>query len=494
MGVKVKKYKGSWYIFIDYHGQRKAKKVGTREAAEKVKREIEARLALGDVSVLEPAKPVPTFSAYAERWLKTDALTKCKVSTANFYADYQKRYVLPQFGDTELTAITRDAIKDFIAHLVERGLAKNTIRLAVASLRVVLSAAVEDGILASNPAAKVGQFVQTEKPERQAMAMEPEEVELFLTAVREQCPDYYPLFLIALRGGLREGEILGLKWGDFQFGQDEDDKNRYIFVQRRWYRGTFSTPKGRAARRVDMSRQLRKVLLELRDQRLLQAYQQGRTSIADDLVFPGNRKGEPLRARVLQDTCPRVLAVAGMRKFRFHDLRHTFGSLLIEEGAPLPYVRDQMGHSSIQITADKYVHLVARRNVHFIDRLDTPTSPQQSATQTQPKNESPVQHGSESPPQVIDRKSWCERGDSNPHPLRDQILSLARLPIPPLSLAFTRFPLHNVLPALCPAHLTPGLNRSRLLRICPPLPSIFRRPAVSLFFPFPFFFLFFLDK
>ena len=137
-----------------------------------------------------------------------------------------------------------------------------------------------------------------------------------------------------------------------------------------------------------MSRQLRKVLLELRDQRLLQAYQQGRTSIADDLVSPGNREGEPLRARLLQEACTRILADAGMRKFRFHDLRHTFGSLLIEEGAPLPYVRDQMGHSSIQITADKYVHLVPQRNVRFIDRLDTARSPQPSATQ---HTKSPVQ-------------------------------------------------------------------------------------------------------
>ena len=182
-----------------------------------------------------------------------------------------------------------------------------------------------------------------------------------------------------------------------------------------------------------MSRQLRKVLLELRDQRLLQAYQQGRTSIADDLVSPRNREGEPLRARLLQEACTRILADAGMRKFRFHDLRHTFGSLLIEEGAPLPYVRDQMGHSSIQITADKYVHLVAQCNVRFIDRLDKPTSPQPSATQTQPDKNSPVQHAAISQRQVLDNKGWCERGDSNPHPLRDQILSLARLPVPPLS-------------------------------------------------------------
>jgi hypothetical protein len=63
MGVKVRKYEGSRYVFIDYHGQRRAKKLGTRQAAEKAKREIEARLALGDLSCLDKASPVPTLVA-----------------------------------------------------------------------------------------------------------------------------------------------------------------------------------------------------------------------------------------------------------------------------------------------------------------------------------------------------------------------------------------------------------------------------------------------
>jgi len=110
-------------------------------------------------------------------------------------------------------------------------------------------------------------------------------------------------------------------------------------------------------------------------------------SIADDLLFPG-KDGMPLRSRRLLDTyfVP-ALERAGLRRFRFHDLRHTFGSLLIEEGAPLPYVRDQLGDCSIQITADKNVHLVSRRNVHFIDRLDAQTSPQPDATPAQPSHQ-----------------------------------------------------------------------------------------------------------
>jgi Phage integrase family len=84
------------------------------------------------------------------------------------------------------------------------------------------------------------------------------------------------------------------------------------------------------------------------------------------------------------------LAKAGIRKIRLHDLRHTFGSLLIQAGASIVYVKEQMGHSSIQVTVDTYGHLIPGANVSFVDRLDTvrkekvATTPQQSATQTQP--------------------------------------------------------------------------------------------------------------
>ena len=96
----------------------------------------------------------------------------------------------------------------------------------------------------------------------------------------------------------------------------------------------------------------------------------------------------------------------------------------MESGAPLPYVRDQMGHSSIQVTADAYVHLIPRRNVHFIDRLSVLFKSEEAATPVQPKSKTD---------EVEAVNAWCERGESNPHPLRDQILSLARLPVPPLS-------------------------------------------------------------
>jgi integrase len=418
MGVKIKKRNGGWWVFVNYHGRRKAKKVGTEKAAKEVAAKIQAKLALGDLSCLEKPKPEaiePTFEDYANQWLELNP-NGCKQSTINFYRDYQKRYINPRFGARKLSGITRSDIKVLLADLGEKKLSRNTIRLALASLRGVLTTAVEDGVLALNPASRLGRFTSSEKPENKAEAMESNEVERFLNAARDYCPEIYPLFLVAVRAGLPQGEILGLTWGNIQFGNDENDPNRFIVVRRRWYRGTFSTPKGGKARRVDMSRDLRRALLELKDKQLLEAFTRGQESISDDLLFPGGDDGHPISVRTLVEKyyLP-VLDKAGLRRFRFHDLRHTFGSLLIQAGAPLPYVSEQMGHASIQITADTYVHLTPGRNVGWVDKLATLSTAQPDATQAQPEV------GEQAREFVSD---WCERGDSNPHGFTRQILSL----------------------------------------------------------------------
>jgi site-specific recombinase XerC len=135
---------------------------------------------------------------------------------------------------------------------------------------------------------------------------------------------------------------------------------------------------------------LRKALLDLRDKRLLKAFLDGKNDISEELVFlsPDGAILDPdnLYHRYFRP----VLTKAGIRKIRLHDLRHTFGSLLIQNGASIVYVKEQMGHSSIQVTVDIYGHLIPGANVSFVDRLDeaarqaNETSQQQNATQAQP--------------------------------------------------------------------------------------------------------------
>jgi len=395
MAVTIKKRGTKWYVYVNYQGRRKNRCIGTREAAERVRRELEARLALGDSQFLDDRRTqIPLLKEYAHQWLSTHAALECKPSTRRSYEQLLRVHVLPRFGQKRIDAIKRDEVKRFLIELSQATrnvgeptlprFSKNTLRLIMCSLRTVLNAALEDGLIETNPASRIGKFLKSEKPAQKARAMTREEAERFLDAIQESCPSWYPFFLTALRAGLRKGELIALKWGDIQFGESARDSNRYILVERNYAQGQFTSPKSKKSRRVDLSKQLRAALIELRDARLLAAMMSGEDSIAGDLVFP-SQAGTVLKP---DNIAPRymdpALTQAGLGHFRFHDLRHTFGSLLIQDGASLAYVKEQMGHSSIQITVDTYGHLIPGDDIAWVDRLDSVSPVDKSAHQSAP--------------------------------------------------------------------------------------------------------------
>ncbi|MGD0681415.1 MAG: tyrosine-type recombinase/integrase [Terracidiphilus sp.] len=161
--------------------------------------------------------------------------------------------------------------------------------------------------------------------------------------------------------------------GDIEFGKDDKDDIRYILVQHNFVVRKHTTTKSKKPRRVDMSRELRRVLIKMRDERLSTIDPERKADISKELVF-SSPEGEILDPDNFyhRHFLP-VLAKSGIRKIRLHDLRHTFGSLLIQRGAPIVYIKEQMGHSSIQLTVDTYGHLVPGADVSFIDRLDEKT-------------------------------------------------------------------------------------------------------------------------
>lgn len=112
MAVKVKAWKGAWWIFIDHRGQRKAKRVGPgpagKKAAELAAIKLQARLAEGDTRMLaEVPPPQITFGAYAQQWLERYATHTCKFSTVRIYAVNLRRHVLPVLERKPLEAVAR---------------------------------------------------------------------------------------------------------------------------------------------------------------------------------------------------------------------------------------------------------------------------------------------------------------------------------------------------------------------------------------------------
>jgi integrase len=154
-----------------------------------------------------------------------------------------------------------------------------------------------------------------------------EEASQLFAAAREHYPREYPLLLCALRTGLRLGELLGLQWGDVDF------HGRFLEVRRNRVAGRLTTPKNGKGRRVDMSAQLTQTLRELRVTRKTEALRHGWGRVPDWLFCTdgGALDGDNLRHRVFY----KVLDKAQLRRVRFHDLRHTFASLLTAQGESL---------------------------------------------------------------------------------------------------------------------------------------------------------------
>jgi len=382
MGVKVREWKGAWWIFINHHGSRQAKRIGTgasgKKAAHQVSQQIQARLALGQAA-FDSHRAGVTIDSYAQTFLQRIEQTR-KHTT---YAEYRKildRDILPVFRGLDLQDITREKVKDLAMTSLRKGQSPKTVQKIIGCLSSLFSHGIEDELLAVNPALKPGKFLPKISKHRKTDPLTREEAALLLATAKDKLPRYYPLFLCALRTGLRMGELLALQWPDI------DWQGRFIEVRRNYTHWKVTSPKSGESRRVDMSRELTQTLKDLLLERQIDAAARGTDipvwvfcSETGGLLHPHN-----IRDRVFYG----LLTKAKLRRVRFHDLRHTFASLLLQNGESPVYVKEQMGHSSIQVTVDLYGHLIPGGNKQAVDRLDTPVdnavSEAESATSAQP--------------------------------------------------------------------------------------------------------------
>ena len=361
MSVKLRFRKGAWWIFIDHRGQRRAKKVGDRATAFQVARRIRERLMLGDLSLL--GTDTETFETYARRWL-TDGEAGRKASTHRFYSFNLGLHIVPKLTSHPIGSITRADCRKILAEARTKGLKVASLQGVQRTLSAVLSQAVEDGILAANPAFRMGRYLRKgDEPRREIHPLTREDAHMFLITIKQHWSEHYAFFLCALRTGLRLGELLALQWGDINF------THRFIKVQRNLVAGKLTTPKNTNRRRVDMSAHLTETLERQLVAAKAAALKAGKNN-PPAWIFPNrdgaSLDGDNLRRRVFQP----AIAKAKIHQVRLHDLRHTFASLLIQQGESLAYVRDQLGHSSIQVTVDVYGHLVPGSNRAAVDRLD----------------------------------------------------------------------------------------------------------------------------
>jgi len=359
MGVKVReKVKGSgvWWVFISHGGRRTSRKVGSEKAASEVAKKIEAKLTLGEAFLQKKKPPVPTLEEYFQRFKRTYMKTLRESSQETYHSSF-KNHILPKLGRLRLDEIDRALMEEFTTALVEKNLAKDSITMILSPLGVLYVDAIDKKIVRDNPTLRLRKFYrQAPKRHEEIEPLSGEESLLFLHTAQQHTPTYYPLFLLALHAGLRSGEIAGLQWKDI------DWNGKYLKVRRAIVRRRLTTVKTRyGRRRVDLSDDLIGTLADLRKTTQETWLKKGSNTIPE-WVFANRYGGWVEMSNVKQKNFKNVLRKAGLRSLRFHDLRHSFASLLLANGAPITYVSNQLGHSNSQITLKVYAHWIPDEN------------------------------------------------------------------------------------------------------------------------------------
>lgn len=261
-----------------------------------------------------------------------------KRSTLGEYESYLRVHLAPFFGERPLTRVRREDVESFMAAKRREGKAPKSIHNYVGLLHGIFAFAEKRGLTDSNPVA------QADKPARPGSDpdiryLDDAELDALLAAVPEdgRGSTERALYLTAAMTGLRQGELIGLRWRDVDWASSR------VRVRRSYVRGEHGTPKSRRSSRSVPLADL--VAGELDRHYKASAYQAD-----DDLVFCHPDTGGPLDRSRVTKRFKAASARAGLRPMRFHDLRHTFGTRMAAAGVPLRTIQEWMGHRDFKTT------------------------------------------------------------------------------------------------------------------------------------------------
>jgi integrase len=304
-----------------------------------------------------------TVGEYMDRWLR-DVKDTVRQSTHERYGYAIGPHIKPAIGRIKLKDLTSAQVRWFYRDRLDYGLAPATVHKLHVVLHKALKAAVSDGLIPRNPTAslKLPRIIKEEID-----PLDQEEARRLLKAADGD--RLQALYVLALNTGMRQGELLALKW-------DDVDLERGVLRVRRTLSRTgnayvFSEPKTKKSRRTikltagavralrdHLSRQLEEM------ERMGSLYQPGGLVLATrtgTIINPSN-----LRSRSFKP----LLERAGLRQIRFHDLRHTCATLLLSSNVNPKIVSEMLGHVSIAITLDTYSHVLPTMQESAIRALE----------------------------------------------------------------------------------------------------------------------------
>lgn len=314
---------------------------GSRSDARKWERQLKTTAQLGELST--PEQVVPIFREFTDEWMETYVKANNRPGEQANKESYLRLHLVPFFGTMKLDAISNRDIERYKACKISQSYSPQTINLHLGCLHCLFQCAVNWGILVVNPATGVKKL-KTRKDTWDFLTFE--EADQFMQAVPEH---WQPLFFCALRTGMRKGELMALRWRDVDF------QRRVVRVANSIYKGELHPTKSFKTREIRISTDLLRSLLPLR----------GNNS---EFVFPAGNGG-PLHPKTINRPLNTANKNSGVKRIRFHDLRHTFASHLVMAGVPVKVVQELLGHSDLSMTL-RYTHLTPETRMEAIETLE----------------------------------------------------------------------------------------------------------------------------
>ena len=370
---------GKYYAVLNYKnagGQRKTKWISLGLPEKGNKRKAEAELARLRAE-FEPPKEVGDLSSdmlfadYLLEWLEI-AKGRLAVATYSSYAAMIKKPVGPYFRQRNLTLRELEArhLQMFYSEML-RKVKPNTVIHYHAIIHSALKYAVKTDMLVQNVADKVD---RPKKNSFQPVFLSAEEMQKMFEALRGTKLEL-PV-LVAAFYGFRRGEVLGLKWDaiDFERGTISvirtvttitlDGKQTEIEQQ--------SAKTKSSLRTLPLIGSFREYFLQVKEAQELNKQICGNcyNHEYDGFVFV-DELGERMRANYLTSAFPKFLEDHGLRRMRFHDLRHSCASLLLANGVPLKHIQEWLGHSDFTTTANIYAHLDYKSKITSAQAMET---------------------------------------------------------------------------------------------------------------------------
>jgi integrase len=323
--------------------------------------------------------PDLTCGAYIDRWLaRAEAEGEIERKTLGSYRQLLTAHIKPTLGAYRLRELRPKHVRTLLAAKraeqygtgnARRPYSKNTIRLIKAALSTVLTDAIDDDYLTVNPAYNTGR-----KKRRAEKITDAERIAKIRPLTRDElaallstkAPDWrVALWALMGKGGLRPGEAAAVRVEDIDF------RRGVVRVERATTDGgrveTIKSTKTACVRDVEMSRDLAAILRRHITRLRAEALKAGSGEVT--WLFPV-ASGRLLDRYAIRDSFRRALKAAKIGHHRPYDLRHTFASLLLAEGAPLPYVAAQLGHSKPTTTLRYYAHVMPQHGRRWVNVLD----------------------------------------------------------------------------------------------------------------------------